>query len=395
MRAAGFWAALIVAAPLVAQEMGPVTPTAVTYHFTSVSIVEVDGSYRGLMQKPFTYTFRRADPDFAATPLDDVTIPFGRYTGVGICFENHQEVTLDAVRYEGRSGTLFQHGDLVSTTAAGVARAGGTVVESVLSGGPPIQCTSFRFPSPLCIADGPGDCQPGDQIFSASAIDGDAGSATGDLILNLLLDLMHSVFVDADTGALQGMPMLQITVGAPGAGVHLSRNFDGAVADVSVLFGPDRSVLSARVSKWPLSAALNGMCVGQSDVMLRDGAAHDGPTFISRFDPNGGGALQIPATQACNNASECNSVGVNVIRDLLQPVGASATVRCVADAEADPPYLGYVYHGGPGGDRSTVTLEISRIVDPGDLFGICSAETAVARHPGTCAAQNRSTDGYP
>jgi hypothetical protein len=184
-------------------------------------------------------------------------------------------------------------------------------------------------------------------------------------------------------------------VGAPGAGIHLSRAAGDTVADVSVLFGPDRSLLSALVNKWPLWATdLEGMCRGASDVMLRD-APHDGPSFIGTVALGGGGTLQVPATQACNNASECNSVGVNVIRGLFQPVGAFATVHCVADANASPPFLGFVYNGGPGGDGSTVTLEITRIADPGALFGLCTEATAVAGHPGTCASHNRSTDGYP
>jgi hypothetical protein len=385
-----------------AMQPGPVTPTAITYTFTSVSLVEAGGGYRSLTTEAFSHTFLRSDPDLAPVQLAETAVAFGRYAGISVCFDSTVHITLDGVRYDGPDGALFHHGEAITSVGAdgaldgAVAPAGGAPATAL-----PFRvstadenCVRYLFPAPACVTDTPGtDCQAGDEVHPA---DGDAA-----LSLDLLVDLFHGVIVDADTGKLSGMPLVQVTAGTPGASIHLSAFTDGVAADVSLLFGPAKELLSMVASKWPQQAGMSGMCAGQSAVYATaapPGAAPlwDGPTFLGLFDASGLGKVQAPIAAQCLDNDHCGSIGVDVVTDLLQPVGGAASVTCVADADAAPPFLGYTYAGGSGGDGSLVTLPVTRVVDPAGLFGLCGAGApgAVADHPGTCAAEGAAADGY-
>src|SRR5262245_20400625 len=105
--------AIFVGSAASARQPGPVTPTSVTYTINSVSLIDAGGQYHTLTQTPFSYAFRRADPDLAQAPLANVDIELGRYTAANVCFSTAVQMVFDGIRYDGRDGTLIQHGDLV------------------------------------------------------------------------------------------------------------------------------------------------------------------------------------------------------------------------------------------------------------------------------------------
>jgi hypothetical protein len=387
-----------------AQAPGPVTPTELTYHFTRITMVSADGKYIDLSSQPFTFTFRRSDPDLAGVPLQDVAIPSGRYVGIQICYRNQEQVKLDAVRYDGPDGARFRHGDLVSSTAQGVVAAPATAVAVSYGAGDQDWCSGSRFVDPVCVA-GSTPCQSHDRVLDARATD---GGVEADLVVNMLVDLFHAVVVDADSGAVQYVPNPFVTLGTPGAAIHMTTWDDATrtVGDVSILFGPEGQLIAEMTSKWPeFGLGLGGMCPGPNAVMvtapLPDGSYPDGPVYVGNFDDGGTGALQVPAMGgACmdiSDTTQCLSYGINELNGFLQPPGNLATERCLADADADPPYLGLSYRhvAAGGGDGSTVSMSIVRVVDPSNRFGICRAgdPTEVVGRAGTCSSQG-SPDGY-
>lgn len=416
--AAAFAALLLTAGGTArAQNPGPVTPSEVTVHVTSVSLQGVDQSFFGLVNQPFDFTFRRRDPDFAGVPLKDAEVQTGRYAAISLCFKNRQEVLFDGTRYDGRDGALLHHGDLVySLGGAALSAQAGVATPIGVGAGDQQWCSITSFRAPLCITSGGGGCQPGDTRIDAQAVAGpDGGSGDGgsgveaSLQINLLLDMYHSVMVDADSGAVQSAPSPFVTLGSAGAGIHLAA-YDapsGTAADATLLFSPERELIAAFVSKRPGAGGMNGLCDGQSTVIasaVPDGGAAlpwAGPVFIGLFDDSGTGGLQVPAMGgACRDITDptqCVADSINVFTGLLQEPGHAAAVTCIAPADARPPYLGYQYRHGDHsrGDGSTVQLPIVRVVDPGNLFGVCrpGAASAVQGHPGTCASSG-TVDGY-
>ena len=389
---------------------GVVTPTTVTYTFNSVGIFDVDNKENLLVTDPFTYSFNRADANFAPVKLQDVLVPFGRYTNLNVCFNTQVQIKIDGGIFSGHSNTAINSGDAIYTTSATNSAGAvshtnpGTAVATTISVSTSAQnCAQNFSPKPLCITEsGTTGCQPGDVVETAPVVQtADAGpQADVSFSIFLLLDLDHAVFIDSTTGQIQDVANVQVTVGQPGAAIHLSAppDSDGNTADVGMLFGPDKSLLAVQAVKI-YDASRPGMCDGSAAVPITAAPAGSplpiGIDFIGLLNSSGTGDLQVPASGACEPGDTCMSNGVNHFTGFIQAVGESAAVTCGADSAATPPFLGYTYLGGPGGDGSTVTLPIVRIVDPGNIFGICDeTHSPVAGATGTCSAVTGSTDGY-
>jgi hypothetical protein len=267
------------------------------------------------------------------------------------------------------------------------------------------------FTSPLCVADSSqSGCKTGDYIFTSDGLVSPkvpSGQAAVSFQIHLMLDLFNSVVVDKDTGQITSLANFGVVVGRPGAAIHMYSASTNGVSDVSMLFGPDKSLLTAYVSGFPGSSTgtwgnnFTHLCQGSNNAAITAAPANapvsSGIVFFNIFDSSansGLGKLQVPATSSCMDASSCNSNGVNVFNNFLQGVNNNATGNCLADSAATPAYLGYTYTGGSGNSSSgTDTLPIVRIVDPGNLFNICTSNF-VSGSTGSCAGTGLESDGY-
>ncbi len=399
---------------------GPVTPTAVTFTFNSISLVAGASDYRSLTTSTSTKTFRRADPDFEGTTLSDVDVPYGRYTGLSVCYQSALQILLDGVTYQGYAAASpggVDFGTRLWTTASGVtATDPGTAAPYtyVPEGSSAQWCTTDKFMKTLCVvesaSDAASDCKPGDDVYTAQGklvAAGDGGQTTDaqlTLRLYLMTDLYNSVEVDPSTLAVRWGPSIHATVGEPGAALHLTAT-DGQrnTADVGFLFAPDSSLIWAQYSKTD-GAAYPGMCAGQSSVYLTAQpatASFDIPGIcpIGLFDAAQGMVIGPILGGPCldeSDSTQCVVVGDNRTTGLLQGVDRTAQLTCIPDSQGPFEAMGYAYRTSPqfAGDGSSVPLTIARIVDPGNLLGTCTSGF-VEGHSGTCAKTGNGADGYP
>lgn len=393
---------------------GFVTPTSLTYNFSSANLQTVDGSYVSLITDAFSVTFNRSDADFAGLTLKDVTLPFGRYAAISLCQTSSVSAKLDGVTFDGPSGAALTYGGTVYTVKTD--NSTGTIATSVGSGAVTTTfsnsagCNSTYFPQPLCVTDDTQtECVEGDIVYtSAGEVANDKGGTTPDtgkvtLQLFLMVDLYDALAVDSDTGQIAGAPNVLAVVGKPGAAIHLNKSTSSGTTNVSMLFSSATNLLTVTVGQYPggTTGYTPEICTGQSNTAIT-GAPSGAPissgiVFFNIYDRTANsnkGKSQSPTVGSCMDESSCNSVGVNVFENFLQSVGNNATGLCIADSAATPPYLGYTYTGGSGSGLSTpATIEIKRIVDPSNLFGICTSGYVSGR-TGTCSTVNTGTDGY-
>lgn len=402
---------------------GPVTPTSVAFTFTQIAIVSESNQQITLTTGPTTTTFHRTDPDFEGATLSDVAIPYGRYAAINVCYQARVPVLLDGVTYQGYAASSpggLPHGAQLWTTPSGVTATNpGTAVEyAYVPGGPNTQyCTGETFQSILCVvesaSDAAGDCNPGDEVYAAQGKVvpvGDGGQMTVDadvtLQIYLLTDLYNSVDIEPYSLAVNSVPSIHVTVGRPGAAVHLTAT-DGVrnTADVGFLFGPDKSLMWADYSKTD-DSAYPGMCNGQSSVYLT--AQPPSSSFqlpnvypVGEFDPllSGGAVIGPILGGECEDTSDpnqCQVIGDNETTGILQSVDEQAQLTCIPDSQGPFEAMGYQYRTASrtGGDGSSVALTISRIVDPSHLLGTCTSHF-VSGSTGTCSKSGNGVDGYP
>lgn len=393
---------------------GYVTPTSLTYNFSSASLQTVGGSYTALITDAFSATFNRTDADFAGLTLKDVSIPFGRYVAVSICQTSEVAVKFDGVTFDGPNGAAFNYGAALYTVKTD--NSAGTVATSAGSGAVTTTftnsagCYSTYFPTPLCVTDtSQAECSEGDTVYTtAGEVANDKGGTTGDsgkvtLQLHLMVDLFDSIAVDSGTGQVAGAPNIAIVIGKPGAAIHMNKSTSSGTANISMLFSSLSKLLTVTVNQYPggSSGYMPELCGGQSNAYITGAPAgapiSTGIVFFNLYDHtanSGKGKSQTPTVSSCMDESNCNSIGVNVLNDFIQPVGSNATALCIADSAATPAYLGYTYTGGAGSGLSTpATIQIKRIVDPGNIFGTCTG-SYVNGHTGSCSSVNSGTDGY-
>lgn len=396
-----------------AQEKGPLTPTSVTYTFNSAQLTLMNGENYGLFQTPVQHTFRKSDPDFGNAELKDVTIAFGRYKSISLCFDTDITLTIDGAVYNGRSGSNISKGDLVYGQANGTVStsAPGSVQNlNVSASSDPQNCTETFFKNPLCVV-GPGlnTCELGDEIYSA---EGKINPVTGELDLGLgaavklqisfLMDMLNGVIINADTGAVTTAPAVKIVLGSPGAAVHLGKWDNDGATDVSLIFSNDKTLLSVMSSEYPGTHSA-GFCDGQSSayvttVPFLSPQPENSINFITFFDEATGEAA-YPATAMCPDSSNCSPTGFNIFDNVIQEVASVATVNCVDENSGSVPaeLLQYgftsVGAGEAGGPQS---LAVQRIVDPTNLFGICTVGSngLVAGKTGVCSFAGADADGY-
>lgn len=394
----------------VAQNKGPVTPTTVTYTFNSAGLTTFAGENWGLFQTPVQYTFRKSDPDFANAEIANVTIAYGRYKSVSLCSSNSVSMTIHGETYKGVGGTAFDQGDLIYADSSGVVSTTDPgSAQTFTIGGSGQSCTTTYFRNPLCVtASGTSGCQSGDEIYTA---EGKINPNTGEVDMGLgapvklqisfLMDMLHGVIVNADTGAVTTVPAVRVTLGKPGAAIHLGRWDASGATDVSMIFSNDKSLLSAISTEYPGTHSA-GFCDGQSSAVVTAVPAGSplptGVVFITYFDESTG-KVAYPTATACPDESNCGLAGFNVFTNVLQQVGSTTNVVCVDSSDAAvPQYLkDFTYAGTPGtGEAGTVSMAVQRIVDPGNLFGICTASSTgyKAGKTGVCAFTGSDSNGY-
>lgn len=399
---------------VLAQEMGPVTPTSVTYTFNSAQLTKFDNENYGLFQTPVQHTFRKSDPDFGNAEIKDVTIGYGRYKSISLCFSTTVRMTFNGEKYNGRDGINIQQGDLLYGQANGTVSTTnpGAVQNIILNMGNGSQwCTSTYFKNPLCVV-GPGgdnECELGDDIYASEGkIDPNTGQldlglgAPVKLQISFLMDLLNGVIINADSGAVTSAPAVKIVMGNPGAAIHLGKWDANGSTDVSMIFSNDKTLLSVMSSEYPGSHS-PGFCSGQSNAFVTTVPAGSSlPTnsinFITFFDEISG-EVAYPNISSCMDANNCNPVGFNLFGNVLQEVAGVASVECVDENDADIPLvlLNYGYLSvGAGEAGGPQNLTIQRIVDPTNLFGICtpSSNGYLAGKTGVCSFAGSDVNGY-
>lgn len=405
--------ALTLSALAQGQEKGPLTPTSVTYIFNSAQLTLMDGDNYGLFQKPFAHTFLKSDPDFANQTLKDLVIGYGRYKSISLCFNTNVIMSIYAAKYNGRSGALINNGDYVYGQANGKVSTvnPGTLNMLTIPVSTDAQnCTTTYFKKPLCVvADAQNnDCQAGDDIFTA---EGQINPNTGELDLglgaavklqiSLLMDMLNGVIINADTGEVTTAPKVSIVLGSPGAAIHLGKWDNDGATDVSMIFSNDKTLLSVISSEYPGTHA-PGFCSGQSNAFVTTVPAGSFlPTnsinFITYFDELSG-SVSYPTITSCMDANNCSPVGFNIWDNVIQEVGSSASVKCVDEHDPSIPsvLLDYGYTSIGAGEAGTQNLEVQRIVDPTNLFGICDvgSQGLMAGRTGVCTFNGADVDGY-
>ena len=395
------------------QEKGPVTPTSVTYVFNSAQLTMMDGENYGLFQNPVAHTFKKTDPDFANETLKDITIGYGRYKSISLCFNTNIVLTVHAAKYNGRSGALINKGDFVFGQANGrvsTVNPGTLNFLNVSVSSHAQNCTTTYFKKPLCVvADGQNNnCESGDDIFTA---EGQINPNTGELDLglgaavklqiSLLMDMLNGVIINADTGEVTTAPKVSIVLGNPGAAIHLGKWDNDGATDVSMIFSNDKTLLSVVSSEYPGSHS-PGFCSGQSNAFVTTVPAgsslpENSINFITFFNELSG-KVSYPTVAACPDENNCSPVGFNIFDNVIQEVSSSANVKCVDENDADIPavLLDYGYVSVGAGEAGTQSLEIQRIIDPTNLLGICSTGSPglMAGRTGVCTFAGADVDGY-
>ncbi|WPU66566.1 hypothetical protein [Peredibacter starrii] len=396
-----------------AQEKGPVTPTSVTYTFNSAQLTMFNDDNYGLFRDPIQHTFRKSDPDFGNAEINDVTVGFGRYKSISLCFSTTVSMTFNGEKYNGRDGTNIDQGDLIYGQANGTVSTvnpGAVHPIQLIMGGQSQWCTSTYFKKPLCVV-GPGTntCEIGDDIYSS---EGKININTGELDLGMgapiklqisfLMDMLNGVIINADTGEVTTAPAVKIVMGKPGAAIHLGKWDTNGATDVSMIFSNDKTLLSVMSSEYPGTHS-QGFCSGQSNAYVTSVPfASSLPTnsinFITYFD-DVTGKVAYPNISSCMDENNCNPVGFNLFSDVIQEVSQVASVECVDENDADiPPVLlqyGYlsVGSGEVGGPQN---LAVQRIVDPTNLFGICTPSSTgyLVGKTGVCSFVGSDVNGY-
>lgn len=385
---------------------GWVTPTSMTYNFTSMAIDSAAGGQSTLISTPFSVTFNRTDANFASTTVSNVSVPFGRYTGVNLAYASTVGITLNGVKFDGDGNyncssppsPISPGATLYTASAANVAGAINTTGPAVaLNFANPSQAVTGYFPSPICVTDSSQSaCQAGDLVFTSSGAAANSkgngkgmGAAGVSLTINLLVDLYDSVSLDGGSGLVLNIPNIAVVPGVPGAAVHLTvpQTASGGTVpfNASLLFGPDKSLLVAQITQGNGGVGgspLTHSCQGGNNIAIT-GASSNTPYeqlgAVSTSADSGKGQVLFPVANTCSSVSVCNSNGTEQIDNIFQAVGNNATLQCVADSSSSYQTTNFSasYTGGAGAGAGSDQATIVRIVDPNNLFGACASSPCV------------------
>ncbi len=369
--------ALAFSAQAFANATGFVTPSEMTITFTRLSLIKSDNKQLTLLSGTYPTTFKKSTAGFSSVSLSSVIAPAGRFVGVQVCYNTARTVKVSGDVYEGTSGsisngaTLYSHGsDALVAGAVDLSPAANTTVGDFVVGNGSNNCSSSYFGSPVCVTSDASLCTSGDSIVNA-------GTSVPNL--NLLLDLYHSVGVDASNGALDNhIPVYPYpTIGTPGAAFHLK---GGAVGNITLLFAQDKKLLYS--ASYGAGSSPSGTCSGNGFVSVSAGPSGAfinsyGPTAVQSYNSTSGKVQFAAGNSGSGNNSVSN--GIVTIDSILHAVGTTVNVTCVADSAADPAYLGYTYSTGSGvSGASSGNYTIQRITDPNGVFASSTGCT------GTC-----------
>lgn len=384
---------------------GWATPSTIKYNFKSLSANNDEGSSAALITDPFSVTFNRTDKNFASTSVSDVSLQYGRYVSLGLCYADSVDVTLDGVKFDGNGSyncsepsPLAAESVIYSSKATNVAGTVSTTGPAVATAFTDVTgCAITYFPAPICVTDTEqANCKQGDVVYtSTGATDNTKGDGKGKVTvttsfkINLLVDLYDGVVIDGGVGKILGVPAILAMAGDPGAAIHLnvpqSASGGSVPFNTSLLFGADKSLLSASVSQGNGAVGGNPLtfsCQGGNNVAVTGASAnfpYERLATVSTTANSNLGQIFFPMVSSCQNISDCNSAGSQQIDNIFQAVGKSATVSCVDDSSSafQTSKYGKNYIGGTGAAAGTNTATIVRIVDPNNIFGVCAASPCI------------------
>lgn len=369
-----FLALLIHAGDSGAAGTGFVTPSEMTITFTELRLITAENNNLTLLSGTFPHTFKKTDTDFAAVSLAAITAPEGRFIGVQVCYNTDRSVKLNGDIYHGATGTFAEGATLYSVGTTATANnsiqasvATPTTLTGYTIGNGTNNCSQSYFGKVVCVASDASNCESTDTVVNP---------ATTVPNLNLVMDLLNSVGVDATNNTLDiHVPIYPYpTIGPPGAALRLSATSGSTIGNLSLLFDSGKTLLYS--SSYLNSGSLSGVCSGVAAVTATAAPAGSflnafGPTFVQTYAVTTG---QVQFTTGnCGDTSTCTSNGMLTIADVRFAAGTTTiAVTCPADSAASPPYLGFTYTSGAG-VAGTTNFTMKRIVDPGNIFGLCAS----------------------
>lgn len=368
---------------------GYTTPTEIQLTVTNISVVNTEGREITLFSGSQAMSFKRADRDFATVALSSVIVPEGRYKKVKYTLASaNWSVKLTGTRYDGSTQGSLVAGDTISTTGSTSARDS-AITESTAAGNllpnlntPGTPSTSFSSEAPFgaiyCVAAAQSSCQSSDIWVG--------GPQTPPNVV-FMMDLYHSVAVDGANLALAysyvSYPF--ISIGSPGAAIHLSNGSGSDWSDISLFFNSNRTLAYGAVNT------------------LGSAGIRNGNTFVSSTSENyifagvythSTGQVQIPVASRDMTLGRQKSLGLMTIANVKQSVGSTTTISCADDTSGS---LGGVTYTGSSSIVAScgtaATYTITRIVDPNGILGTCTGNY-ISGMTGSCS-NTSSSDGYP
>lgn len=381
-----FGALLLTSTPCFAVLQGYVTPAKVTMTVTSIGLLDAAaGATVNISTTSTEISFSATDSDLAQTKFSTISIPEGRYLGAVIGYSTNRSITLNGYKYQGVNGTAGSDGQYMCSSTTGytfqntATCTSPTALALTINGG----ANRSYFASPICItttAKQAATCKTGDTFL-------DAGTASN-LTINVMLDLYNTLSIDPDgyTANIvnnQGNLYPYITLGGPGAAVHLSSHAAGNVAqnEITLLFDGSKKLINT-FTFGPSSA---GFCGGTGYVTATAAPTGSvlntwGPTFVGSYNSTTGKAAFI--SNGAVGTAGTSTGGIMVLGDLRKVAGSAISMNCYADSDTAhltawdplfPAYLGFAYGAGPGAsDQTTSSINLVKMTDPSGIFGVAT-----------------------
>lgn len=375
---------------------GTITPSGLIITVSNVSLITTENKTIELWSGTSNLEFTRAGAAFAAVPIGSIVVPAGRYRGVSLAFNYAYQVKLNGDTYIGTNGSKFNGGTALYTTSTGDGRVTDAVttttgtaayksnITNIGTSGCTSTCSSQTyFTSIACVAPDASQCKSGEKWVG--------GNGTILPNINVMVDIYQQIYVDANDGSLaKGAIYPYAVIGTPGAAIHLTAvNSTSGVSNVSLIFSSDKSLIY--ISTGDAGTTLVGPGGGTTPGVTATGGPNVnayGPTMITEFNSTTG---KVRAPLGGCATSTCISKGLASFDNVIQSVGSTVNFTCAADTTGA---LDYTYTGGACSGVTAGAYKVARIIDPSNIFNICTSPTNGACSATSSQIAGTSSDGY-
>ena len=191
---------------------GMVTPTTMSVKLNNIYFMDLSNYAYSAYATPSTINYSLSDPDFGATPVTDLTIPEGRFIGIGLDISNTRSIYLDGNHvYQGEDGTYLNSGDTACSTGSATDGSGIRItgdglpcipITVTIPGTASPNVVSFTYFSNIVCITIPDRkssiCEAGDTFVDASV--------PANLQVSIMIDMLDAIEVDPTAGAIKAFP---------------------------------------------------------------------------------------------------------------------------------------------------------------------------------------------